>query len=106
MRIDEGTLKELTHRLLNRRAELLRALAEETAPADDVSEGREPRDEVDLATQETLQDPRDAIRESHHRELTLVDEALTRIADGSYGIDGRGREIPIERLRAIPWATS
>jgi RNA polymerase-binding transcription factor DksA len=104
MPIDERTLKELQRRLLQRRAELVRALAKE--PPEDKSEGREPRDEVDLASQETLQDSSDSLRESHHRELTLVDEALARIANGSYGTDGRGREIPIERLQAIPWAAS
>ena len=34
-----------------------------------------------------------------------IDEALTRIKKGSYGVcKYAGRKIPLERLEAIPWA--
>jgi len=37
-------------------------------------------------------------------DLAKIDVALTKIADGTYGIDDEGREISEQRLRAIPWA--
>jgi len=41
----------------------------------------------------------------HHDDAT-IDEALARIADGTYGICATcGREIGEERLEALPWAT-
>lgn len=43
---------------------------------------------------------------SHYQELlTEVEDALKRIEDGTYGVcEKSGKPIPIERLRAIPWA--
>jgi DnaK suppressor protein len=39
-------------------------------------------------------------------ELHEIDHALDRIDEGTYGIcEVTGKPIPIERLRAIPWAT-
>ena len=38
--------------------------------------------------------------------LQQVEAALARIDDGTYGLDEvTGEPIPVERLRAIPWAT-
>jgi RNA polymerase-binding transcription factor DksA len=38
--------------------------------------------------------------------LAKIDHALSRIDDGTYGIcEVTGRPIPVERLRALPWAT-
>ncbi len=105
--IDEQTMQELERRLQQRRAELVRELTGPDARApDDVSEGRDPEDEVDLASTQVLRDPQDAILERHRDELALIDRALRRIADGTYGTDEQGGNIPLERLRAIPWATS
>jgi len=39
-------------------------------------------------------------------ELREIDQALERIANGTYGLDIiTGQPIPIERLRALPWAS-
>ncbi len=37
-------------------------------------------------------------------DLVMIDKALAKIADGSYGTDGEGQEIAEDRLRALPWA--
>ena len=37
-------------------------------------------------------------------DLEKIDKALVKIANGSYGIGDDGKEIPEERLRALPWA--
>jgi DnaK suppressor protein len=38
--------------------------------------------------------------------LKMIDDALDRLNDGTYGIDEvTGAHIPVARLRAIPWAT-
>jgi len=45
------------------------------------------------------------LMDSERRILMQIDEALGRIADGSYGIcDLNGEPIPKARLQAIPWA--
>ena len=39
--------------------------------------------------------------------LEQVDRALARVDEGTYGVsEVSGRPIPIERLEAVPWATT
>ncbi len=38
------------------------------------------------------------------KELELINNALTKIDDGTYGTDDEGKEISEARLRVIPWA--
>lgn len=46
-----------------------------------------------------------ALRERATQQLALVDAALERIGEGTYGRCIRcQREIPAERLEALPWA--
>ena len=37
-------------------------------------------------------------------DLEKINKALNKIENRTYGIDDEGKEIPEERLRAIPWA--
>ena len=37
-------------------------------------------------------------------DLEKIDAALKKIEDGTYGIGVDGKEIPKERLEALPWA--
>jgi DnaK suppressor protein len=101
------TKKKAEHyrrRLLEKREELLRALDRH------VHYGRE-------ADQDVAQDPADKASNSYLKELlfsqstsdryilTLIDEALQRIEDGTYGICvSCGAEIQPKRLEAVPWA--
>jgi len=46
-----------------------------------------------------------ALTEAERDRLLLVEEALARMADGSYGLCfADDRPIPFARLRAVPWA--
>ena len=46
-----------------------------------------------------------ALRDRSDHQLVLVDEALARIEDGTFGICVRcGEPIAAERLEALPWA--
>lgn len=69
------------------------------------------------ADSELTQDPADKASSSYTKELLfsqstserntlrLIEEALERIADGTYGMCVNcGQEIQIKRLEAIPWA--
>jgi len=43
--------------------------------------------------------------DSERKILVEINDALNRIEDGTYGIcQGRGEQIPKQRLKAIPWA--
>ena len=46
-----------------------------------------------------------ALRDRADHQLVLVDEALARLDDGTFGMCVRcGRPIALERLEALPWA--
>lgn len=48
----------------------------------------------------------EGLEEGAERQLAQVDAALKRIEDGTFGLCAAdGQPIPIERLRAVPWAT-
>jgi RNA polymerase-binding protein DksA len=51
---------------------------------------------------------RDEILDANERELLRqVEAALTRLDAGTYGIcEVTGKPIPVERLRALPWAST
>jgi DnaK suppressor protein len=59
----------------------------------------------DAATATYDRELEEGLEEGAQQTLQEVDAALTRIDDGTYGICVVGGEqIPVERLRAIPWA--
>jgi DnaK suppressor protein len=58
------------------------------------------------AASQVFEQQRDlALRDRAAQQLELVDAALARLADGSYGTCLRcGGPIALERLEALPWA--
>jgi DnaK suppressor protein len=62
-------------------------------------------DEVEFAIRAAQQDLTAATLELRSRMLKEVENALRRVAGGSYGVcEGCGEEISAHRLKAIPWA--
>jgi DnaK suppressor protein len=48
-----------------------------------------------------------ALAADQERLLTQVERALQRMDEGTYGLsEVSGRPIPLERLEALPWATT
>jgi DnaK suppressor protein len=62
-------------------------------------------DEADEAQRDLMEDARASLSARDSKIAQQIEAALRRIEDGTYGecIDC-GREIEIERLRAVPWA--
>lgn len=62
-------------------------------------------DVLDMATDATAGAEGDALSAHDVYLLTEIESALTRLAEGRYGVsEESGEPIPIERLRLIPWA--
>jgi DnaK suppressor protein len=60
----------------------------------------------DIATDTFDRELDEGLEEGVQRRIEQVDVALGRIEDGTYGTCAIcGKEIPEERLRAVPWAT-
>lgn len=76
----------------------------------DLQEGRglqdtEPEDFPGHATFEATRDQIFALSEAERERVRLIEEALQRIGDGSYGLCQYDEQpIPVPRLEAVPWA--
>lgn len=63
-------------------------------------------DHVDVALDAEYHELSSQLAEVESSELVQIDVALERIATGDYGVcDDCGRNIPLIRLRAVPYAT-
>ena len=87
--------------LLAERARLLEDVAETIIVPEQMTYGSQA-----AAASQVFAQQRDlALRERAEHQLALVDEALTRIADGTFGAcHDCGRPIAADRLEALPWA--
>lgn len=90
--------------LLKRRNFLMRNLGRLTAAASDASD-KPVGDRADDASVDLEVDSSYTIAEREAEELRLIDVALEKIANGTYGIcEECGRPIEKPRLRALPYA--
>lgn len=88
---------EIQSRLAARSREL-----EETLPREE-----DIRDEGDEAKIVTDLEPVLAESELDRDTLEKIERALRRIEEGTYGVsEVSGKPIPLERLEAVPWATT
>ncbi|MBE7516855.1 MAG: TraR/DksA family transcriptional regulator [Chloracidobacterium sp.] len=94
-------VKEITKKLHHERAVLIDKLKGNDLSIDD----SETPDPVDLAVRNYSKNVMLAVSENESRQLTLIDEALVRIADEEYGkCQNCEKAINPKRLGAIPWA--
>lgn len=93
-------LEEFKKILLEERTKILAALSEEEELYINQSEG----DEGDLADVSLNNDMLNRLSDFELEKLRLIDRALEKIEEGTYGIcEGTGQPIPEARLRAVPW---
>ena len=110
-KLDATLLSELRARLQQERARLRGMLRIAT-----INEGVEqlhdplnvdPEDFGELGQDITALDTEQALSENDRRLLKQVEHALQRMDQGQYGLsEVTGKPIPIERLEALPWATT
>ncbi|MBK8810085.1 MAG: TraR/DksA family transcriptional regulator [Acidobacteria bacterium] len=97
----EINLDEIKERLIAERDSLINKLKENDLSVDDA----ETPDPVDLAVRNYSKNVMLAVSENESRQLTLINEALTRLDDDEYGTcQNCDKEISPKRLDAIPWA--
>lgn len=99
--MSKSTLNEIKDKLLAERELLIQKLKGNDLSIDDA----ETPDPVDLAVRNYSKNVQLAVSENESKQLTLIDEALLRIADGEYGpCQNCEKEINPKRLAALPWA--
>lgn len=70
-----------------------------------IVEGKEAKDEVDVASDAIDRKLLEAVGSKDMNRLKLIDSALARIEQGRYGLCVKcGKHIPQPRLEAIPYA--
>ncbi|HEY8284665.1 MAG TPA: TraR/DksA family transcriptional regulator [Chloroflexota bacterium] len=106
--IDAGLMADLRLRVEAERSrllEMLRASRGTSTASDPLTV--DPEDFGDMAQDITTSDTEMALSANDHRLLAQVNRAMRRLDEGVYGIsEVSGKPIPIERLQAIPWATT
>ncbi len=100
MLLDER--KRVEHALANLRAEHPGSLDEEVEEIEATSDNHL----AETATATLGREIDYTLGENSEQVLAEIDAALKRIEDGTYGTCvSCGREIPVERLEAYPWAS-
>jgi DnaK suppressor protein len=97
-------LDEIRHRLLAERRELLAraVLSGSSSLAPDERDS----DDADAAATTDMREHAMWLLQDHRQKLELIERALQRLKDGSYGrCENCGGAISPERLEALPYAT-
>jgi DnaK suppressor protein len=106
--LDAAHLAVLRARLKAERVRLcgiLQGLDAEAHAAEPVSD--EPEDYGEMGRDLTQEGTARALAADQERLLAQVEHALHRMDEGTYGLSEiSGRPIPLERLEALPWATT
>ncbi len=105
MPIQKKTLKELEARLSSRKKRLLKEIHHRLQEYKESGGSRLP-DVIDIASSTFGDELTLQMAESEIRELRQIEDALTRIHSGTYGVcKNCGTIIPRNRLKALPFAT-
>jgi DnaK suppressor protein len=109
--LDDATREELRTRLEGERTRLLnmlRALRREEQGGEIHDPlAADPEDFGEMGQDITNQETDLALSANDQRLLAQVERALQRMSEGTYGLsEVTGKPIPLERLLALPWATT
>ena len=103
--MDEAFLKRMKQKLLDMKKEILENLAAENEEFNSIVSAEESKDIVDIASTDLDKKVLGALGDQEVRRLRLIESALSRIENGTYGVCLKtGKPIPRERLEAIPYA--
>lgn len=108
MHLTDSQLSQLKKQLEESQMKLRSSLSslEKTDPASDVDRLNENADTGDDATEDRELIRHESLQTEAGIMLKRVEEALSRIEDGSYGQTLDGEEIPFERLAVDPTVTT
>ncbi len=101
----KDAILKLRQVLLRRRDALRRALAGDLSSLAELRE-QTSGDVIDAALDSAQDEISSQLAEVESRELALIETALERMRDGTYGVcEMTGKPIPLARLQALPYAT-
>ena len=107
-KLSSAEIRKLTVMLLAKRNEILGTVSEMESEAlrrDRTDLSNMPLHMADAGSDNYEIDNTLGLMDSERRILVQIDDALSRVDSGKYGIcEGAGERIPRNRLHAIPWA--
>jgi DnaK suppressor protein len=103
--MDKKFVERMRKKLLAMKQDILSNLMAEDTDFRELVESDNSKDLVDIASSDIDKKTLDALGAQEMKRLRLIESALARIDAGRYGICLKsGKEIPKERLEAIPYA--
>jgi DnaK suppressor protein len=100
------SIEKMQDVLLTRREEIKKILAGDLNALGEIRERGASGDAADQASESSQDEISSQLVEVECQELEKIDEALARITDKAYGVcEACDANIPIARLRALPYAT-
>ncbi len=100
--MNQNKLEHYRHLLLAKRDELLASRAKAVGPVQEP--GEVPGDRLDRASVESEAGIQVRLRQTESHLLRAIEEALTRITHGTFGLcRACGHPISEARLNAVPW---
>jgi RNA polymerase-binding protein DksA len=103
--IDQEFIGKMETSLLALKSEIVDNLITSNQDFKEIMEGMDPKDPVDIASDDIDRKMIEAIGSQELKRLKLIESALTRIKQGKYGHCIKcSKRIPQERLIAIPYA--
>ena len=103
--MDKRSTERMRKRLLALKEEILDHLAQEDAEFREIWQDTDPKDMVDIASDDIGRKTLEALGAQEVRRLNLIESAMARIPNGHYGVCMKcDLPIPKERLEAIPYA--
>ncbi|MBN1411525.1 MAG: TraR/DksA family transcriptional regulator [Spirochaetales bacterium] len=98
--------KQMRKALLELKEEILYTLAQESDEFRELIEDKDPKDLVDIATDDIDKRMLEILENQDIKRLNLIEAALSRIENERYGFCMKcSAKIPEDRLKAIPYAT-
>lgn len=103
--MEQSFLKRMKGELEAQRDKILTHLARDSEGLRDIVEDLDPKDPIDLASDDVDKNNLEALNAVEFRTLQLIDNALARIQNNRYGVCMEcAQRIPEPRLEALPYA--
>ncbi len=97
-------VEKMKNKLTVQRNEILDSLSKKNEEFKSLVKTVESGDDCDIASDAIDRTLLDSLGQQDMNRLNLINNALSRIAQGKYGVCiGCGKDIPIARLESLPW---
>lgn len=103
--MDKDFIEEMKNSLMHDREEILGSLEQKTSDMKGLIKSQEAGDIADVASDAIDRQLLASLSSQNAERLEQINGALLRIRQGRYGICSKcGKDIPAERLKALPYA--